>query len=183
MDLQNTIDSLKDDWSHLPARQVPAGRQIGHVPQIAKEAYALTIFDPLTELEVETLQEETGLSYPKPFFDFLLHFNGLMLFAGEIAIYGRRQGFDRESLSRIQPFSIVTPNTIERLPHAEPPDLFIGFFREDGSEICMNEDGAIKRISRDEPTVITTWSSLDRFFETEVIKRNSAALATLTSES
>jgi hypothetical protein len=112
---------------------------IGHVPHVAQFAYMHRLYLPLTEDELKQLELSLNQVIPKMFKDFLRETNGISIFSDSLNIYGMRKSTEGATENKLQPFSILTPNIIERLKDADPEFLFIGGYSKDGSKLYIDE--------------------------------------------
>jgi hypothetical protein len=141
----------------------------GHVPHVAPEAWFHILFPPLDEAELADVEGSIRRPIPAPYREFLRTTNGLHLFSGSLALYGRRRDYSRR-VSIVLPFDLGVPNLRER-PRASDPTWFIfGFYDEDGSRAYIDPgDGRVYWGSRDMTrSRLKAWASLDAFLAHEV---------------
>ena len=136
-----------------------------NLPKVAPKAYLHDVFRSLDASEIELIEVEIERGMPGWLKGFYGTVNGINLFSCSISIFGLRENFNRDFESNsCQPFSIRTPNIIERMPFSGDA-IFIGSYNWDGSLIYCSGDGSpeIYRTERDTFKVLNTWSSLDDF--------------------
>ena len=144
-------------------------RMFGHVPFVAPQAWFHILFPPLDEAALGQLERSLMRPIPGPYRDLLRVTNGLHLFGGELALYGRRTDYSRKPEIRL-PFDLTDPNVHERPRAADPSWFIFSFYQEDGSPAYMDpKDNRVYRGSRDltRPR-LNQWSSLDDYLEQEI---------------
>jgi hypothetical protein len=144
---------------------------IGHVPHVAPEAFLHLIFPPLTQKDVEYMENQLGKEIPVSLKTFYIHHNGISLFSGALSIYGLRENYDRTGDNVWQPFDLLVTNTFESPEGFKPNHILIGGFREDGSRLYVdNLTGKIYRRSRTSSKPLNEWSSFDEMLLSETIR-------------
>jgi hypothetical protein len=144
---------------------------VGHVPQVAEDAWLHQIFAPLDERGLNEMNAALGRNIPKDLQEFYRHCNGFNLYTCSLAIYGLRQSYARTSRFTWQPFSIVTPNTLERPSDAKESFLFFGGYSFDGSLLYLDTDtGKVHRCFRSNSKSINQWNCFGDMLVTETIR-------------
>lgn len=136
---------------------------IGHVPRIAPQAYLHTVFPPLCDDDLEQLEFDVGRAIPAPLRRLYHRTNGLDLFVGQLAVHGLRRTYVRSGAAIRQPFSVVTPNVIERPRRAQRDWVFFSTFCEDGSAGVIRADETVFRCLPPRIRAVEMWPSLDTF--------------------
>lgn len=140
------LREITDPWGRLGSRQYLNGTwRIGHVPHIAPEGYLHHLLPPISNEDLETLQDVIGIDFPTRLCDLLSLHNGLELFDLLICIKGRRTSYRRSDFDAMmeQPFDMVLSNTLER-PDSAPDELiFIGCLGDERQPVVMWPDGSI----------------------------------------
>jgi hypothetical protein len=170
IDIFKYITEVVSQAESFGMRILPNGvRLIGHIPHVAPEAYFHVIYPPLSDKDIEDIEEAIGRSLPSALKLFYNNTNGIKLFAYSLSIDGLRKSFDRIGDDAWQPYSIITPNTIER-PHDVDHDLvFFGGYRWDGSMLCMSpHSSVVYRLSRETAIPLNVWSCFDEMIINEV---------------
>ncbi len=166
---------------NLGYRTLPDGTQLfGRVPHVAPQAWLHALFPPISDREIDQIEGEMGAYVPDVFRDFLNLANGFRIFSGSLSIYGQRSNYERTIDSVWQPFCIVTPNTIERLPDAADWHFFIGGYScDNGYHLYMDRrDGKVYLCSRKSVKPLHRWNSFP-----ELVVEESSRLARLFDES
>lgn len=155
---------------HMGERTLSNGvRLIGHVPHMAPEAYFHVTYPPLNEGQIDSLEKAIGRELPFELRAFYHKTNGVKLFGYSLSIDGLRHSYVRVGDEAWQPYSIVTPNTIERPPDADESLVFIGGYRWDGSQLCMTPNSpVVYRCQFGTAKVLNKWSSFDEMLTSEV---------------
>ncbi|MCW3122348.1 MAG: / family protein [Flavipsychrobacter sp.] len=143
---------------------------IGKAPHIAPQAWLHCLFPPLSYKDVELLEREAQHNIPMPYKEFLLCFgNGISIF-NAFNLYGLRKILSRTTDEAIwQPFSLDTPNTIERPKNAKDEYLFIGGYNWDGSLLYI--DGMTCKVYyclKRDATPLYEWNSFEEMLVGEV---------------
>ncbi len=147
----------------LGVRKLPDGTiLIGHVPQVAPEAYLHNVFPGLDRKGLNQIESLIGQPLPEPLRRFYTVFNGLDLFSSSLAIFGLRANYSRSGDDAWQPFDITLPNVDERIDNANDDTVFFGSYEWDGSLLYMNaEDPSVYRCSRESVEPLNQWSTLE----------------------
>lgn len=140
----------------------------GHLPKNGPDAWLHEVFQPLSLDKIRELEEKINKQFNNEFASFLQTTNGLMLFNGELAIYGYRDSYNRARETRL-PYNLITPNTLERPKDSEEEYLFIGGYSFDGSMIYINLiDNKVFHCSRSESkNIFFEWNSLLSMLKSE----------------
>lgn len=127
------IVSLAEKWKGLGEKTLENGtRLIGHVPQVAPQAYLHQFYLPaLTGGEFEVVELFVKRPLPQPLRELYGRFNGLRLFQGELGVDGLRRSSGRTVEDVWQPFAIQTPNADERPERAPDDFVFFGGYKDD----------------------------------------------------
>ena len=154
---------------HLGSRTLEDGTElIGHVPHVAPEAWLHIIYAPLSQARVEDVSIQIGRPVAKEYQSFLQRMNGLSLFSGELSLFGLRSDFRRTGDAVRQPFSIRTPNTVERPRDADEALVFIGSYFDDGSMLYIDpHTSEVHRCSRTSVESLNRWKSFFVFLDSE----------------
>lgn len=154
----------------LGERTLPNGvRLIGHIPHAAPEAYLHIIYPPLNNEQITSIEEAITKKLPDELKAFLKVSNGINLFADSLSIDGLRHSYVRVGDEAWQPYSMVTPNTIERPPDADESLVFLGGYCWDGSLLCMTPHSpVVYRCQFGTAKVLNKWSSFDEMLTSEV---------------
>jgi len=143
---------------------------IGKVPHIAPHAWLHNIYPVLSNEEVQLIEEQTGLTIPGSYGYFLTNYsNGLKIFSGAISLDGLRKKLGRSIENAWQPYSIFTPNNIERIKDAKPSHFFIGGYNwNNGSLIYIdNQTGKVHRCSKNSIKPLNTWDNFESMLVSE----------------
>ncbi len=155
----------------LGSKTMPDGSKlVGKAPHVAEQAWLHSLFAPINEKEIKELELQMGRKIPDTYKEFLiLGYNGIRLFVTEFSLYGLRKQLGRTIEASVQPFSILTPNGIERPKNALDSYFFIGGYGEDGSKIYLDtKTDKVHYCKRNDATSIVEWKSFDKMLESEV---------------
>ncbi len=155
---------------HMGERTLSNGvRLIGHIPHVAPEAYFHVTYPPLNNTQIDSLEEAIGRELPFELHAFYHKTNGIKLFGYSLSIDGLRKSYVRTGDEAWQPYSIITPNTLERPPHADEALVFFGGYRGDGSRLCMTpHSSVVYRCEFGTARVLNKWSSFDEMLTSEL---------------
>lgn len=172
MEYLRKIFSVIDRAKILGVRELSnGGKLVGHVPHVAPEAWLHEVFGPLVEQDVLKLENEMRRPIPSEIRQFLKEINGLMLFSCSLSIYGFRTSFSRSGDEVWQPFSLVTPNTIERPKDALESFFFFGGYGWDGSRLYIDTaTSKVIRAARRTSKPLSEWNSFEEMLVTETIR-------------
>lgn len=111
----------------------------GQVKSVGVNAWFHEIFAPLDQVGLLVIEEKIGKSIPNSFREFLSYTNGIRLFSDEITIFGKRDTYKRSGDEDIHlPYSIVTPNTIEKPTDLKDSQIVIGSYSYNGSKVIID---------------------------------------------
>jgi hypothetical protein len=141
---------------------------IGQAKFIAPLAYVHSLYAPLDEHEILSMEKKLGVRLPTTIKKFYQSFNGLYIFNVAFSIYGLRNNTSRTVEASRQPFDIFTPNIDERLEDAEDNMLFIGVYRWDGSLVYVDVDSEkVFFCAQRSAAPLLQWDSFDAMLESE----------------
>jgi hypothetical protein len=166
-------------WSNAgDTRSEMGARLIGHAPHIAPKAYVHVVYGPLGEAELHELTERLGRPVPSQYREFLKHANGLMLFSGAIRVMGYVPLNRRADRSvHNYPSHVVIPNVSARIRGLTHGAVIVGWYKEDGSYVSIEDDGrAIRFDARGHGGMLQEWPDFDTWLISEIVSRNSVAL-------
>lgn len=134
-------------WASLGTRCFSDGTVlIGPMPARGSEAYFHRIYGPLSQLEVERVEQEVQSNIPEQVVDFYLHHNGCSIFSGQLKVFGLRKAPGRADTDAIacSPIDIIR-NTLHA--RAQDPGIIfqIGAYI-DGSRVMIGHDGSVFRV-------------------------------------
>ena len=144
--------------------------EYGHAPEIAQQAYMVQLFSPLTDVELQKLEEQLKIQIPMQYYCFLSkESNGLILFMGYCSLYGYIRCIDRSSNSIPQPFPIDVPNVYEKPKNSKDSYFFIGGYRYDGSKLYIDKlTGKVHYCKRRDATSLYCWDSFEDMLISEI---------------
>jgi hypothetical protein len=143
---------------------------IGHAPHIAPHAWIHGIYPVLNDIEISDIESMVKNKIPTSYRNFLLHSsNGLSLFLDTLSLYGLRKKIGRDVENAWQPYSIITPNTIERIGDAKSNHFFIGGYNWDGSLLYIDtKTEKVHRCSNESVSPLNTWDNFEEMITSEV---------------
>ncbi len=129
-----------------------------------------SIYPVLIEEDIIHLEKELETKIPTAYKLFLLHnSNGLNVFTSSFGLDGLRKELGRTIEDSRQPFSLITPNTIEKPKNAKEGYFFIGGYEWDGSKLYIDkETGKVHYCDRWDATSLYEWSSFEEMIVSEV---------------
>ena len=136
---------------------------IGYAPEIGSEAWLHEIYNPLSNEDIQTIENECYNILPNSYKQFLMECsNGLSCFITKLNLYGLSKMSGRSVEAVRQPFSIIDANTFRLPDNATKKEFYIGRFGADGSIVYMNkETEKVYRCDRDDAfKIITEWDNL-----------------------
>lgn len=112
----------------------------GHAPEVASQAYIITVFNPISTMELKVLESSLNQSIPNEYSSFLVDCsNGLNLFVTCFCLYGFVGKINRQIGSTPQPFSLRLLNIHERPKNSKDSFFFIGGYDYDGSKLYIDK--------------------------------------------
>lgn len=136
---------------------------------MAPQAWFHAIFPPLENEDVISLDRDIGIQIPDSYRSFLLNCgNGLKLFSGTLTLDGLRKISGRGLEAAWQPFSLITPNTIERPSDLDKEYLIIGGYGYDDSKLVMAPDGKVYYCLNGSANFLENWDSFEELLLTEI---------------
>jgi|SRR6185437_3598697 len=164
------ISNILESYSWLGREVTPYGTTlIGKAPHIAPMAWLHTIYKPLKEEEIISLEMDIGYSIPKSIKDFLKCSNGLNVFNTDFYIYGKRGHYKRDANSAWLPFSVIRANVDERISDSKNNFFYIGGYSWDGSKLYIDStSGIVYRCERYSSRPLNKWNNLEEMLITEI---------------
>ncbi|MBS1689402.1 MAG: SMI1/KNR4 family protein [Bacteroidetes bacterium] len=137
---------------------------------VAPEAWVHQIYPPLNEDEIKILEEQIAGLIPNSYVIFLKEYsNGINIFNDVLALFGYRKRRGRGIDDVWQPYSMIIPNTIERIKNATDEMIFIGSYSWDGSKIYINRNTEkVYRCLRGDITPLNEWDCFEQMIVTEI---------------
>lgn len=147
----------------------------GHIPDVAPQAYLITVFSPISTIELSILESSIGQDIPNEYSSFLMNFsNGLNLFLSRFCLYGFVSRINRQIGAIPQPFSLSQLNIYEHPKNSKDTFFFIGGYDYDGSKLYIDKQtGEVHYCKKNDSTSLYHWKNFDDMFSSE-IKRLSA---------
>jgi hypothetical protein len=123
---------------------------------------------PLSDKELFELENELDENIPESYRLFLKTTNGLKVFNTTFYLYGLRKNYKRDIINVWQPFSILTPNTLERPLNARE-FFFIGGYDWDGSMLYIDRNtDKVYICKRDNAAPLREWTNFDEMLDSEI---------------
>lgn len=151
--------------------QIDGTLLIGRAHHIAPLAWLHSIYAPISPEEVNHLEKEMDKNIPKSYSYFLTNCcNGLKIFNDALSLDGLRKKNGRSIEASRQPYSIITPNTIERPFDAKDEYLFIGGYSwGNGALIYIDKSNEkVYKCERQNTNPIQIWTSFEEMLITEI---------------
>ena len=161
------IDFL-DEYRHLGQKTLSNGATlIGKAPHIAAEAWLHHMYAPLSEHDIELIEQQLNQGIPCSYKKFLSAGNGLNIFNTTLSLYGLRSNYNRNELDVWQPFDLIIANTTEKPKGAN--DLFIiGAYDWDGSKLCIHQDDEQVFVIDNDNEFVCRWKDFDTMLSSEL---------------
>lgn len=163
------IQELIEEQARLGKVEQPLVCRYGHVPQIAPQAYNIYTFAPLTDEQIELLEQSSKRSIPTAYREFLTQVsNGMHLFHRGLSLYGLQGPINRTAGSQ-GPYELSIPNTYERPRNADSSYFFFASYSRDASRLYMR-DGSEKvyYCARRDATPLKEWDSFSDMLIEEI---------------
>ena len=162
------MTTMFSKFESLGTKAMPNGTVLyGKAPHVGEQAWLHGLYPPCPEAGLATIEEEVDASLPASLRKLLLLANGLEIFSGVLSLYGWREDFKRTVEAVLsQPYSIVTPNTLER-PEWLPRESWIVGSYEDLTAVCLGKGGVVAVCTPDSGDVICEWKTLNAFLQGE----------------
>lgn len=143
---------------------------IGKAPHIAPMAWLHSIYPPLSESDINILEDQIKKIIPEPYKEFLKVSNGLNVFNTTLSLYGLRKNYNRDvEINVWQPFDIIVPNTIEKPIDSADKAFIIGSYDWDGSYLFINTaNEKIYLCSREDITPLFEWANFGEMLNGEI---------------
>lgn len=137
-------------WSPTGEKTLPNGvRLICPTPYIGTDAWLHVIFPALSVEKLDELQRKINMSLPTDFREFLLRFNGVMLFSNKLCIWGVRDTMTRTGDNAWQPYDLLDHNHESERPSGSPRNVIFFGTDDSGKSWCFFEiNGRGYRIGR-----------------------------------
>lgn len=167
---KDIIEKL-EKWAKYGETVNAAGtRLIGHMPHIAPKAYQHIIYSPMDLHLVQEVTPQLGRALPEQYKQFLSFANGMLLFAGDIRVFGFVPiKCDFEKHIHNYPPDIVVRNVSGRIKGLSKNAVLVGFYQEDGSYVSLEADGsAIRFDAADSGGIIQKWEDFDTWLFSEI---------------
>lgn len=160
--------SLDDEPIH-----VAGGAQLGRLGDEGQIAFLHTLYPPLSENLIATVEARLGCDLPASYRAFLSQVsNGARLF-NVISLYGLVEQIDRDPAHPLgQPISIDYGNSLEPVPGLGSGELCIGGMVGWSSHgrLILSPGGRVKLAHPDHGEVAVEWPSLPEFLTSEIAR-------------
>jgi len=142
---------------------------IGHLPAEGINAYCHSLFKPLNESDIKTLEKELKMSIPNDYAFFLTQYsNGIRFFMRCFALDGLRKQLGRDLEASAQPFALSDANVWERPKNSKPSYFFIGGYGYDASSIYIDADtNKVHYCARRDATSLFEWENFEHMIVSE----------------
>lgn len=143
----------------------------GHMRWAGPEAWFHHVFPPLADYELKLLQADLMIGVPENVADFFSLTNGLVLFSGSFAIYGRRTEASFDPDFRV-PYDIVPVNRFERPAGMDSDMLIMGGYRwGNGGFVAVDtRTGRAVASTRKDARVLFEWPTFEDMLCSEVMR-------------
>jgi SMI1 / KNR4 family (SUKH-1) len=171
MDYFEQIKEYIKKYEHLGIEVLNNGTTlVGKAPHVAEMAWSHELFSPLSNEDILKIENEIKTKIPESYKKFLLEKgNGIRLFVTTFSLYGLRKELGRTFEAAAQPFSIITPNTIEKPKNAKENHFFIGGYGYDASKLYIDTlTGKVHYSKRRDATSLFEWNSFEEMLLSEV---------------
>jgi hypothetical protein len=168
----NKMVSVFSEYEHLGCKTMKNGAKLfGKVPHFGERAYLHATYPPCPEKGIREIETAVGMKLPAAFKQFLSLSNGLEVFFGTLSIFGWRKDFKRtEEAVQSQPYSIITPNTVERPTWLGEKHWIVGSYNWDGSPVSFEEGSRIRVREPETGELVCEWKTFNDFLKTEAVR-------------
>ena len=161
---------FSEPWKHLGNRTLDSGaRFIGPPSEPGKYDYLVCIMSPLTNDEIDELENQLDVPLHADLKEFYRHANGFSCFSRWLNLYGLRKVFRSLDIEQMldQPYDIVIEN--EDGPPLPQEGLLLISKYSDGSPVYLNFEGRCKAYSRDRK-LLFEWANLCEWVSQELTR-------------
>ena len=162
-------------WESLGSKKVPNGAYVvGHIPDLGIEAYLHTLYPPLNDEDIRSLEAIIERPLPQDLKDFYKCSNGIHMFSGSLSFSGLRghysRTFDQNAFDNArQPFNLADSNIFERPRGSKESFVYFGFYHWDGSQLAMcPESPEVYLCAPRSSQILLTWPTFDEMLTSEV---------------
>lgn len=174
------INELKKEYilpyENLGVKRYSNGTtKYGHVPEVAPQAYLITVFNPISTEELNALESSIGYAIPNEYSSFLMDFsNGLNLFITCFCLYGFVGKINRQIGAAPQPFSLSLLNIYERPKNSKDTFFFIGGYDYDGSKLYIDKQtGEVHYCKKNDSASLYCWKNFEDMLSSEIKRLSS----------
>ena len=169
MEKLDNIRELITKFSYLGTKETANKKAllIGHVPQIAPDAWLNCLYKPVSLKEIQLIEMSIGVSVPDSYKSFLLSFsNGLNILGDTLSLFGYRSNYSRTNEDVWQPYDIISFNLYEKPQNATQKEFIIGCYELDSSLLYISKEDEICYCKSEDILPLKKWNSLsDMLYE------------------
>lgn len=170
---KETLLNLIGKYKHLGTEYVcqTGATLIGRAPHIAPEAWLNSMYDCISENDIEIMEQSMAKKIPAQYRDFLLNCsNGFNIMTTTLCLFGCRKMIGRDMIAIRQPFDLVSLNKYksEHPRNATLDMFFFGGYDWNGEHVYLTDDGKVHFCTPDDCTSLKEWDSLDDFLTSEI---------------
>ena len=170
IDKISEIEERVRRWSNIGEKIYDDGTiLVGHVPAQGELAYLHALYGPLSDSEIEFLEEKIKRKLPERLRLFYQRHNGCHLFLQNLFVYGLRRSWKRSDLDLMSrnPFDIYIP-AMTTTPCSLSGQGFAISGYDDKSIVFIETDGSVMRMSSDrDKQCLNQWHCFDDWLFSE----------------
>jgi len=163
------LHRVVDRWRPAGVRSFADGTElIGNIASRSPNTFLHRLFAPLSEDEIEQLQQRIPMRLPESLRIFYRFHNGAGFF-DTISVYGLRRSWDRIDLDAMQcnPFDLFVPAVANRTLSPSGDGIAVSMYN-DHSYVLVEPDGLVVRVpSQSAPVVLNRWPSFEAWLTSE----------------
>lgn len=163
------LHDLVDRWRPAGVRSFADGTElIGNIASRSPNTFLHRLFAPLSEDEIDQLQQRIPMELPESLRIFYRFHNGAEFF-DTVSVYGLRRSWDRTDIDAMQcnPFDLFVPAVAYRRLSPSGDGVAVNMY-DDHSYVLVEPDGSVVRVpSRSAPAVLNRWPSFEAWLTSE----------------
>lgn len=174
MNLKEKITVSVESWKKAGFKETKNGTILIAIDkEISNNFWVHQLYPPLSNDQVNLLENELNHKFPDVYREFLNHYNGIFLFGGHLYIYGRsflEKGMSHEE-EMFQPYDLIEEN--EDPPFNIPSHLFY-FGGSPEAIYVIDDEEKIFKLKRGSGKKLFEWINFESWLYSELDRLNQA---------